>query len=117
VATTKDLDDNTRLEVDDEGNSDGMTIEHARARAKLPSLSYEPISASHLLPRTSLTAWRSAEAVSCPRDTVRVDMIWPRAPMRPLESRRCDGVWAFIAAVGLGLTLRHTVPGPFGTAT
>lgn len=40
MATTKDLDDNTRLEVDDEGNSGGMTLAPARARAALPSLSY-----------------------------------------------------------------------------
>ncbi len=43
VAETKDLDENTLLDVDREGNVCGITIEHARDRADIPHFSYEQI--------------------------------------------------------------------------
>ena len=43
VAETKDLDENTLLDVDREGNICGITIEHARDRADIPHFSYEQI--------------------------------------------------------------------------
>ena len=43
VAETKDLDENTLLDVDCEGNICGITIEHARDRADIPHFSYEQI--------------------------------------------------------------------------
>ena len=45
VAETKDLDENTLLDVDHDGNICGITIEHASERAELPKFSYEQISA------------------------------------------------------------------------
>ena len=43
VAETKDLDENTLLDVDCEGNICGIPIEHARDRADIPHFSYEQI--------------------------------------------------------------------------
>lgn len=43
VAETKDLDDNTLLDVDRDGNICGITIEHASERAEIPKFSYEQI--------------------------------------------------------------------------
>jgi uncharacterized protein YuzE len=45
VAETKDLDENTLLDVDPNGNICGITVEHARERADLPKFSYEQITA------------------------------------------------------------------------
>jgi uncharacterized protein YuzE len=45
VAETKDLDENTLLDLDSNGNICGMTIEHARDRAEAPKFTYEKISA------------------------------------------------------------------------
>ena len=45
VAETKDLDENTLLDLDGEGNLCGLTIEHARERADIPHFSYEQIAA------------------------------------------------------------------------
>jgi len=45
VAETKDLDENTLLDLDSQGNICGITIEHARDRAEIPKFSYEQISA------------------------------------------------------------------------
>ena len=45
VAETRDLDENTLLDLDSEGNICGITIEHARDRAEIPKFSYEQISA------------------------------------------------------------------------
>jgi len=36
VAETRDLDENTLLDVDAEGNICGITVEHARTRADIP---------------------------------------------------------------------------------
>lgn len=45
VVETKDLDENTILDLDRNGNICAITIEHARERAEIPSFSYEQISA------------------------------------------------------------------------
>ena len=43
VAETRDLDENTLLDLDGEGNICGITIEHARQRTDIPQFSYEQI--------------------------------------------------------------------------
>jgi uncharacterized protein YuzE len=45
VSESKDLDENTLLELDAEGNVCGITVEHARDRADIPQFSFEQISA------------------------------------------------------------------------
>ena len=45
VAETRDLDENTQLDVDKEGNICAMTIEHARDRADIPNFSFGQIAA------------------------------------------------------------------------
>ena len=45
IAETKDLDENTLLDLDSNGSICGITIEHARDRAEIPKFSYEQISA------------------------------------------------------------------------
>jgi uncharacterized protein YuzE len=45
VFETKDLDENTTLDLDRNGNICGITIEHARECAEIPSFSYEQVSA------------------------------------------------------------------------
>ena len=45
VSETKDLDENTQLDVDKDGNMCAMTIEHARERADIPHFSFEQIAA------------------------------------------------------------------------
>ncbi|MGZ8435266.1 MAG: DUF2283 domain-containing protein [Candidatus Binatia bacterium] len=45
VAETKDLDDNTLIDVDRDGNICGITIEHASERAEIPKFSYEQTAA------------------------------------------------------------------------
>jgi uncharacterized protein YuzE len=45
VAETKDLDEDTLLDLDHDGNICGITIEHARDRAEIPHFSYEQIAA------------------------------------------------------------------------
>jgi len=45
VTETKDLDENTLLDVDRDGNVCGITIEHASERAEIPKFSYEQIPA------------------------------------------------------------------------
>jgi uncharacterized protein YuzE len=41
IVATKDLDENTQLDVDAEGNICALTIEHARERADLQHFSFE----------------------------------------------------------------------------
>ena len=41
TAEIKDLDENTLLDLDREGKICGITIEHARERAGIPTLTYE----------------------------------------------------------------------------
>jgi uncharacterized protein YuzE len=45
VAETKDLDENTLLDLDCDGNLCAITIEHARERADIPHFSYEQVAA------------------------------------------------------------------------
>lgn len=41
IVETRDLDENTQIDVDDGGNIRAITIEHARERADLPDFSFE----------------------------------------------------------------------------
>ena len=43
VAETRDLDENTLLELDQKGNICAITVEHASERAEIPKFSYEQI--------------------------------------------------------------------------
>jgi uncharacterized protein YuzE len=45
VAETKDLDENTILDLDRSGKICGITIEHASERTDIPAFSYEQITA------------------------------------------------------------------------
>jgi uncharacterized protein YuzE len=45
VAETRDLDENTILDVDEAGNICAMTVEHASTRAGSPELLYEQVTA------------------------------------------------------------------------
>jgi len=45
VVETKDLDEDTVLDMDKDGNIAAITIEHARQRADIPKFSYEQVSA------------------------------------------------------------------------
>ena len=44
-AETKDLDENTLIDLDDNGNICAITIEHAQERADIPHFSFEQIAA------------------------------------------------------------------------
>jgi uncharacterized protein YuzE len=45
VAQTKDLDENTLLDLDSNGNLVSITIEHARDRADIANFSFEQVAA------------------------------------------------------------------------
>ena len=45
VAETRDLDENTVLDVDADGNICAITIEHASKQAGVPEFSYEQLTA------------------------------------------------------------------------
>jgi uncharacterized protein YuzE len=45
IAESKDLDQNTVLDVDRHGNICAMTIEHARERTDIPQFSFEQFAA------------------------------------------------------------------------
>ena len=45
VSESRDLDENTLLDMDAEGNVCGITVEHARDRADIPQFSFEQIAA------------------------------------------------------------------------
>ena len=45
VAETRDLDENTLLDVDGSGNVLSLTVEHASERAGSPEFSYEQVAA------------------------------------------------------------------------
>ena len=45
VAETRDLDENTILDIDAQGNICSITVEHASRRAGAPQFSYEQIAA------------------------------------------------------------------------
>ncbi|MCC7408750.1 MAG: DUF2283 domain-containing protein [Phycisphaeraceae bacterium] len=46
VAETRDLDENTLLDVDAQGNICAITVEHASERAGIPQFSYEQVVAA-----------------------------------------------------------------------
>ena len=46
VAETRDLDENTLLDLDTEGNICAITVEHARERADIPHFSFEHVVAA-----------------------------------------------------------------------
>ena len=43
VSQTRDLDENTLLEMDAQGNLIALTLEHAKERVNIASLSYEQV--------------------------------------------------------------------------
>jgi len=43
VTETKDLDEDTVLDLDKDGNISAITIEHAKQRADIPKFSYEQV--------------------------------------------------------------------------
>lgn len=45
VAETRDLDENTTLDIDAQGNICSMAVEHASERAGAPHFSYEEVAA------------------------------------------------------------------------
>jgi uncharacterized protein YuzE len=45
IAETRDLDENTILDVDAQGNICSITVEHASKRADAPHFSYEEVAA------------------------------------------------------------------------
>ena len=45
VAETRDLDENTLLELDDQGRMVAITIEHAQHRAELSNFAFERVEA------------------------------------------------------------------------
>ncbi len=46
VSETKELDENTMLDLDRNGNICALTIEHASERTEIPSFSYEQVTAA-----------------------------------------------------------------------
>jgi uncharacterized protein YuzE len=46
VAETRDLDENTLLDVDAQGNICAITVEHASKRTGVPQFSYEQVPAA-----------------------------------------------------------------------
>jgi uncharacterized protein YuzE len=45
IAESRDLDENTLLELDDQGQVCAITMEHARERADIPAFSFEQVAA------------------------------------------------------------------------
>ena len=45
VAETRELDENTLLDIDAHGNLCGLTLEHARERADIPHITFEQVAA------------------------------------------------------------------------
>jgi uncharacterized protein YuzE len=45
IAETRDLDENTVLDIDAQGNVCAITVEHASQRAGIPQFSYEQVAA------------------------------------------------------------------------
>jgi uncharacterized protein YuzE len=46
IAETRDLDEDTLLDLDKDGNIAGITVEHASKHAEIPKFSYEQVSAA-----------------------------------------------------------------------
>jgi uncharacterized protein YuzE len=45
ITQSKDLDENTLLELDEQGQVCALTMEHAKARADVPAFSFEQVAA------------------------------------------------------------------------
>lgn len=45
VAETRDMDENTLMDLDDSGNICAITVEHASTRAGIPDFSYAQVTA------------------------------------------------------------------------
>lgn len=45
IVETKDIDENTLLDLDRNGNICGITVEHARERTDIPHFSFEQVAA------------------------------------------------------------------------
>ncbi|MCG8450948.1 MAG: DUF2283 domain-containing protein [Pirellulales bacterium] len=45
IAETRDLDEDTLLDIDGSGNICGITVEHASDRADIPHFSFEQVAA------------------------------------------------------------------------
>jgi len=45
ITQSKDLDEDTLLELDDQGQVCALTMEHAKARADVPAFSFEQVAA------------------------------------------------------------------------
>lgn len=45
VAETRELDENTLLDIDGEGKLCGLTLEHARERADIPHVTFDQVAA------------------------------------------------------------------------
>jgi uncharacterized protein YuzE len=45
VSETRDLDENTLLDIDADGNISAITVEHASVRTGVPEFSYEQVTA------------------------------------------------------------------------
>jgi uncharacterized protein YuzE len=45
ITQTKDLDENTLLELDEQGQVCALTMEHAKERADVPAFSFEQVAA------------------------------------------------------------------------
>ena len=45
AAETRDLDENTQIDIDADGSICALTLEHASQRADLPELEYEQVAA------------------------------------------------------------------------
>ena len=45
IVETRDLDENTQIDVDAEGQICALTMEHASQRAEVPSFSFEQVAA------------------------------------------------------------------------
>lgn len=60
VVETRDLDENTLLDLDADGDICAMTIEHASERAGIPQFSYEQVTALTKEPSVPATSSISA---------------------------------------------------------
>jgi uncharacterized protein YuzE len=47
VSETRDLDENTLLDLDAQGEISAITVEHASKRTGIPQFSYEQVTARH----------------------------------------------------------------------
>ena len=56
VVETKDLDENTLLDLDSRGDICAITVEHASERAGIPQFSYEQVTSPTREPSTPTTA-------------------------------------------------------------